>query len=326
MELPWKFRLWSEISHSAKEKLQPTILWRSWSQLTADEKNVMLRYLNNSHYFYGVELNSHRREIPEIELVVSINELNQKYKRSSFGRNFLNRRGASAAHEDFVSIWHEGSEILVFELLSLYAKQLYEEKEAESFLKLHGETDENFKKRNINWRMESLDKFRNILNELFEQFNVNMFLTRAGFIPYQEKKIVKNAYEPVVNFLTDPRWKTAERELGDAFEAFAKKEEKNYSKCITHCFSAVQAFLQELVQSDIPDANINSLLKEAKTKELIPKDIFSETAFSKLQEALEEMRKKYGDPHPKKEYANEKNALLALNITVVFLQHCMTFS
>jgi hypothetical protein len=34
-------------------------------------------------------------------------------------------------------------------------------------------------------------------------------------------------------------------------------------------------------------------------------------------------RQETGDPHPKKEYATERNAKLVLNLAMIFLQHSM---
>jgi len=34
-------------------------------------------------------------------------------------------------------------------------------------------------------------------------------------------------------------------------------------------------------------------------------------------------RQEVGDPHPKKEYANEGTAKLVMNLSMIFIQHCI---
>jgi len=144
-----------------------------------------------------------------------------------------------------------------------------------------------------------------------------------GFIPRQEEKIISEIYEPVLNILSDPKWEIVNRDLSDAFKEYTKHEEESYSHCITHAVSSIQAFLQIVVNNKIGSGNIDSLVKEAINKELIPKDPFSIKIFNGIQSILMKYRQEYSDAHPKREYANEKTAKLVLNLVMIFLQHTL---
>ena len=64
---------------------------------------------------------------------------------------------------------------------------------------------------------------------------------------------------------------------------------------------------------------------EAQKKDLIPKDSFTTKILKDITSILMEERQRSGDPHPKKEYANEKIAKLTLNLIMIFIQHCLTY-
>ena len=210
------------------------------------------------------------------------------------------------------------------ELLSAYSKILFLESKSDVYVsKKEKETEESFKKRKIDAEYKMFDNFASRINDVFEQFGINYHITRSGFVPRQDKKITKEIYEPVLGFLSDPHWKAVNKDLQDAFSQFQKKSPKAYSSSITHTVSALQAFLQILVHGKTGKGDIKELIPKAQAQQKIPNDLFSTKIFKDINSVLMSERQTKGDPHPKKEYATQKHALLVLNLTMIFLQHCI---
>jgi len=61
----------------------------------------------------------------------------------------------------------------------------------------------------------------------------------------------------------------------------------------------------------------------AQKKKLIPENSFTQKIFDNLESIFARQRQETSIAHPKKQYANEKNARLILNLAMVFLQHCI---
>ncbi|TSC94010.1 MAG: Uncharacterized protein CEN87_679 [Parcubacteria group bacterium Licking1014_1] len=68
-------------------------------------------------------------------------------------------------------------------------------------------------------------------------------MTRLGFIPRQDEKIMEKIYKPVLNFLSHTKWKKANEILSDAFVDYRKNTNEGYSDCVTHAVATVEAFL-----------------------------------------------------------------------------------
>lgn len=185
------------------------------------------------------------------------------------------------------------------------------------------ETEEQYKERLTEWKYEELDKFTDRLNNVFEHFGINAVLTRHGFIPKQDERIVKEIYEPVLKFLSNEKWKPVNRDLKDAFEDFQLKTKSGYSGCVTLAISAIEAFLQILLYGKTGKGTLGKLIPEAQSKGLIPKDKFTDQIFKNMESIFMQERIETGDAHPKDEYANEKNSIMVLNLAMVFLQHCI---
>jgi hypothetical protein len=127
----------------------------------------------------------------------------------------------------------------------------------------------------------------------------------------------------VLNLLADKKWDPVNRDLRNAMSAYLKNTAEMYSSSITLTISALQGFLQIIVTEETGKVNIGKLIKEAQSKKLIPDDIFTRCIFRDMESIFMQERKKSGDAHPKKEYANEKTARLIFNLTMVFMQHCL---
>ena len=111
--------------------------------------------------------------------------------------------------------------------------------------------------------------------------------------------------------------------LTDSFADYRKNMPQGYSGCVTKTISAVEAFLQILVENRTGGTKLSPLISKAQKEKLIPDDIFTQTIFKNIDSILSRERMTKGDGHPKDEYATEKNARTILNLAMVFLQHCI---
>jgi len=310
-----KFNLWSDLNPEAAETLHPDLGLRDWDDLTCTEKEKIWFYLER----YFTRNNSAER----IPLAIYI--LNEKHKYRSYAETFLRERSNANAMRDFqgIIINERKNKHVVLELISCFSRAILIERLDHSISQKEDETDEQYEERLTKWKYEDFDEFAYRLNDVFGHFGVNVVLTRHGFIPKQDKKIVKEIYEPVLKSLSNEKWKPVSRDLQDAFKDFQSKTKSGYSSCVTHAVSAIEAFLQILLYGETGKGTLKTLIPNAQKKGLIPKDKFTDQIFKNMEAIFARERKETGDAHPKKEYANEKNSLMVLNLTMVFLQHCM---
>jgi len=333
------FKLWSELNPKAKKELKPDFGLRSWNSLSSDEKYKIWKYLEwyffdkdiRTEYSFGGTKKSYYKfygEYPENEkkkkrIYVSIMLLNHKYKAKSYAKSFLEDNTLNSACHDFYEIFMNQDENVVIELLSLYCNVLISERAKETIYRKEGESEEEYSQRLENWRWEEFDKFRKNLNEVFTDFGINLYLTRQGFAPRQEEKIIEEIYEPVLNYLSHPEWREVSKILSDAFDEYRKNTPQGYSNCVTNVISAIQAFLQIVVNGKTGKGEISKLIPMAQKKKLIPEDSSTQKIFDNLESIFARQRQETSIAHPKKQYANEKNTRLMLNLAMVFLQHCI---
>jgi hypothetical protein len=308
------FKSWSKTEPEAMKELHPNLGHRNWDELSVDEKDKVWHFLKN--YFLNDEEN--------LRTYFSIYCLNENHKYRAYGKHFLHSQSSESAKMDFEHIFRNESQNVLLELFSCFAKAILVEKSKKTIYKDTGETDEEYKNRVNEYRHEDFDEFAERLNDVLEHFGVNVLLTRQGFIPRQDDKITKEIYIPVLTFLSKEEWASVNRDLRDSFKDYQAKTEPGYSSSITHAISALQAFLQILIDGKVGSSEgINSLIKKAQEKALIPIDKFSSEIFKNIESILMRERGKTGDAHPKLEYANEKNARLVLNLVMIFIQHCI---
>lgn len=298
------FKLWSEINSKAKETLRPDLGIRPWGQLTDQDKEVIWQHFINKKWF--------RSEERTHGAVYSLDERN---KARAFCNHILSHGGphyydpvhslqdccGKAAQMDFHHIFHQEHEDVIFELFSYYAVEL----------------------QNDSLRDESLTYFRNCFNDISDQFSLSVIMVEDSFVPRQDEKIIKETYEPVLNFLSDSKWKEVNNLLSDAFGDYRKNSPQGYSNCVTNIVSAIQAFLQIVVYEETGKGDISKLILEAQTKKLIPDNFFTKRIFKNLDSIIACERQKTSISHPKKQYANEKDARLMMNLAMVFIQHCI---
>jgi len=309
------FKLWSEKNNEAKKILSPILDLRNWDVLSPDDKDKIWHFLKN---WFNEEDNN--------KVLFSIIHLNEEHKLRSYAKLTLKSFSRQNAFLDFKNIFFEQTQHVVLELFSCFCEAVLSERRNETGrIYQHGdETEAEYLERIVEWRFADFDKFAGRFNNVFEHFSINLFLTRDGFIERQDSKIINEIYVPVLSFLSLPKWSNVNRELSDAFKEYQIKTEHGYSNCITHAITALQAFLQILIDGKIGGSEgINSLIKKAQDKNLVPTDKFSSEIFKNIETILMRERGKTGDAHPKQEYANEKSARLVLNLIMVFIQHCI---
>ena len=313
------FQLWSDKNNEAKNLLSPTLDLRDWNDLSREEKERIWNYIKS--WF-----DSHDHDEPNYRVFFSVLKLNEIHKFQSYAKKTLENRSLANASFDFESIFFKEHRDVVLELLSCFASAIIKEREnkSEGIYRSSYETDEEYEEAILRWRWYEFDKFSARINDVFEHFGVNLLLTRNGFIERQDSKISADIYVPVLNFLSVPSWEAVNRDLKDAFTKYQLKTEQGYSSCITHATSALQAYLQIIVNGKAGGTEgIFALIKRAQEKNLIPNDKFTNEIFKNIDSILMGQRGKTGDAHPKQEYANEKNARLVLNLIMIFLQHCI---
>ena len=308
------FKFWSTTHPESIKELHPNLGLRNWDGLSSEEKYKIWRYIEK---FFT-------RKESAFRIFFAIYSLNEKHKYHSYAKHFLQNSTFDNATLDFEYIFKNESQNVFFELLSCFSKSVLAERSDKAIPRELKEDDAEYKKRLTDWKYEDFDKFAERLNDVFEHFGINVVLTRQGFIPKQDDRITKEIYIPILQVLSKEEWGPVNRDLHDAFKEYQAKTEHGYSNCITHTVSALQAFLQILVNGKIGGSDgISNLIKYAQEKGLIPTDKFSSEIFKNIETILMRERGKSGDAHPKKEYANEKNSRLVLNLVMVFLQHCI---
>ncbi len=327
------FKSWSETKKEALDQLKPDLGMRSWNDLSSDEKYKIWKFLE--YFFFNLEKRvQHYSEdtsykfsgenwetsIFKNRIITSILAINENFKHKVFWSRYLTDSNLDNACLDFHEIFHKQDENIVLELLSIYAKILLNwSKEKNRYLsKNTDETDEEYTTRFLDYQYHYFDHFSWRLNEVFEDFGLNVLLTRQWFIPRQWEKIVEEIYKPTLDFLSDNKYKEVNRELWDAFADYHRKD---FSGCVTKTITAIQAFLQISIKWEIGEWDISELINESIKKWLISDDIFTKTIFDNIKSIIMRERKETADAHPKKEYANEQNARLILNIAMVFIQH-----
>ena len=319
------FKLWSENNQDALKSLKPDLGIRGWSYLIPDEKEKIFTYFKNKKWFSN-----------SAHVYYTIAKLNETYKLMSYGFNllmhgpihahdqlgdrYINDCCLNAAFKDLSNIILINDENVVYEVFSFFS---YNCIDSNWFNKIESTNEQNLKEEYTRKAFLKFDKFSEDFNDIFEQFSLNVMLTRNGIIFRQEDKITKEIYIPVIHYLSDIKWKEVNRDLSDAFSKFQERTPQGYSGCITHTVSALQGFLQILVHNKTGKGDIKNLIVDASKEGLIPNDSFSNKIFKDIESILMEERQKSGDPHPKKEYANEKSAILVMNIFMIFVQQCI---
>lgn len=335
------FKLWSEIKKEAMDFLKPDLGFRSWNDLEGEEKNKIWHYL--CWYFFNAQIKEQygmmggvekrfyefygevrEKEYKQKTIVNTISYINENYKVRSYADMYLKNPSINTACYDFYNIFLNQDEVVVMEMLSAYTKFFYNFTKNDGYIyKTKDESDKEFTDRKTKAEFKFFDSFSERLNDVFLQFGIKYCLTRDGFIPHQDIKIMKEIYEPVLGYLSNEKWKKVNEILSDSFADYRKNTPQGYSGCVTKTISAVEAFMQILVEGKTRGTKLSPLISEAQKKELISNDIFTQTIFKNIDTIFARERKSTSDAHPKDEYATEKNTRTILNLAMIFIQHCI---
>ncbi len=242
------------------------------------------------------------------EITKAISILKEKYKRQNLCPNTLRVQVGTnsfdpyretqlgkAAYIDFESIWLEKEENTVYELISHYAKGQNESYDKGKFA-----------------------RFCARLNDIFEDYSINLEITKNGLMPKQDKKISKEIYEPVFEALSDQKWKAVNDEICKAFEEYRNKKNGN---CITRTSNITQGFLQILVHGKTAKGDISKLIPEAREKGMIPDNSFLNEFIKQIEKYSAKERSEKSGAHPSTKTATEKDARFLLNLTMVTIEY-----
>ena len=318
-----RFALYDESALQAAEMIQPSLALRTWSELLPSEKGTAWQQLRNLGWLDERD-----------EVLGTIRYLNQKYLRAcpgpklhkikpttdSYGRGTNNRSELrAAALEDFQNIFvSKNNHELFYSMISKFAQLLIDDADYRQAEASAG--DEQEKK--VQSAFRKFDAFARALNHIFEQFAVNMVLTRNGLIPMQDDRIIHDVYVPTLSALAAPRWKTVNDDLNKMFEDYRNGQ---YAEVITKAHSALQRFLQILVGQVGKNAKgeLGKLFALAKQEGLMPADRFTEPMLAVFQSFVSSERARNSTAKPALSATKSSDALLVMNTVLILLQHCL---
>ncbi len=322
MNIP-KFLLYGENDPKVESNIQPQLALRNWINLTEEEKQIAFQQLKNNGW-----VESYSREILQ-----TIEYLNDAFLRQCPGRHLHavqpqrdHYRGfygneserMKAAITDFQHIFlREKSDAMVFRMLSKFA-----ENHINGYHRATETQDDVERKKLLDEAFSKFDRLANCLNHIFEQFAVNQLVTRNGFVPRQDNKITKEVYIPTLSILADPKWKSVSTDLALMFEDY---REENYAEAITKAHRVVQRFLQVLVgeEGKSGKGEVGKLLQKAKEDGVIPVNRFTEPLVNVIQGFITSERATNSTAKPTTKETTASDALLMMNVVMVFLQYCL---
>jgi hypothetical protein len=320
-EIP-KFALYGENTPTFDDSIQPTLDLRSWTDVSIDERRIALQQILNRGWLTGTGT---------IQIIGAIAHLNTQYLRRCPAPNFhsapqksdgyggFDRATQDAAAQDFGRIFLEEDEPLVMRMVSKFAELLIDNFNFEQAKKT---VNSGKRAEYVRDAFKDFDRFANCVNHVFEQFAVNQLLTRTGFIPRQDETIDQELYKPTLKALSDPKWRPVNEILAPMFEDF---REGRYPETITKAHSAVHCFLQILVGKPGTNAKgeLGRLMKDAKIAGLLPSSRFTEPFLVNIQSFITSERATNSTAKPSLIPASSSDALLMMNMTLLFLQHCL---
>ena len=312
METP-NFSLYGVNDPKIRERIQMTLPWRSWDLLTREEKETALQELENN------ELLSHDNILRTIKF------LNKNYLRKLYGRNLhrcngeLHFKYVQAAIEDFSIIFlTERSDVVLF-MLSVFAKYLIDEDYIHQAVRSNNNKE---RKQCIEWAFTKFDKLQNCLNHIFDQFFINQMLTRNGFIPRQDKKILDQIYTPTIKCLSDPKWSLVDNDLKSMFQDYSNGD---YQETITKAHSVLHRFLQIYLNKGNKNTKgeLGKLFQEFKRNSVMSDNTFVTKIIDAVQSLVSSERATKSTAKPASKNVTFSDALLVMNAVMIFLQYCL---
>ncbi len=322
MKVP-EFRLYGQDDPTVENEILPVLEFRNWSDLSDTEVKTAYQQLVNSGW-----VTEHSAEILQ-----TIYYLNHKFLRICPGKNLhkvvpqrdhqghgndFDRRKAAA--KDFYQILCDGgSDPVVYRMLSKLAAAYIDDY---SYRRAKEATTTEDRDKALTEAFGDFDRLANCFNHIFEQFGVNQHVTRSGFVPRQDKRIIDDVYTPTIEILSDPKWKSVNQDLSEMFEDY---QNENYPEAITKAHRGVQRFLQILVGEEGKNAKgeVGKLFQQAKRENLLLDNRFSSSFVSSIQNTIVSERATNSTAKPSLKDATSSDALLVMNLVMVFLQHCL---
>lgn len=317
-----QYQVYGENNETIRQNIQPSLALRQWADLSREEKVIALEELKRSSW-----LNDYNKEVLQ-----TIDYLNYKFLRICPGKRLHKIQPESdyhgygnesarmeAAIKDFEDIFvNSDSSSLVLVMLSKFAQSHIDTYKYGLAVKSKN------KKEGQKYTSEAFynfDRLSNCLNLIFEQFYIDQLSTRGGLIPRQDQLITDRIYVPTMQALSDPKWQEVSQDLSEMFEDF---RERNYPETITKAHRAVQRFLQILTnEGKNGKGEVGKLFSKAKKEGLIPVNNFSEPIVNVLQSYIPSERATNSTAKPAVKEASPQDALLMMNVVIVFLQHCL---
>ena len=323
MPRPPKFAVHGENDPKIAEAIQPRFAPRKLSELNAEERQTALRELINRGWIESSD-----------EILSTMTYLNSKYLRMCPARQLhevpprydhsLNRSNKperiAAATQDFKRIWrNEINGDLLLAMLSKFAECHIDRY---AYDRADKGTEADKIKRDTETAFKNFDSLANCLNHIFEQFAINVVLTRSGLVPRQDERLMELVYTPTLAMLSNPRWKSVNADLAAAFEDYNKGR---FGEAITRAHTAVHRFLQVLVGEDgvAGKGELGKLFAKAKKAQLIPQNRFTEGVIGALQSYSASERAKKSTAKPASSEATASDALLMMNVVMILLQYCL---
>lgn len=312
MEIP-KFSLYGVNDPHFHKKIQQNLPWRTWDQVSVNEKKIALHQLGNKGLFSEGQ-----------NTIDTITTLNNSFLRKLYGKNlhYCHPRSfhivQSAAEEDFFNIFLTEKSDIVYYMLSIWA-DIHIDKH---FLNKVEKLDKDDRKKFIQLAFTSFDELQNCLNHIFDQFCINQMLTRNGFIPRQDKKILDQIYTPTIKCLSDPKWSLVNSDLENMFQDYRNR---NYQETITKAHSVVHRFLQIYLNKGNKNAKgeLGKLFQEAKRTRIISDNIFVIKIIDAVQSFVSSERANKSTAKPASKNVTSSDALLVMNAVMIFLQYCL---
>ncbi|MEK7566149.1 MAG: hypothetical protein AAB494_00550 [Patescibacteria group bacterium] len=139
----------------------------SWNDLTLEDKEKIWSYLENKDSFKEPWF-----------IFATVYKLNKTHKKNGFGKNLLNHKGKLPHYIEGMSIIHGGIRALAWccsEASKNDFRHIFLNEKEKVVLKLLSFFADNL-------TGEVFEKFCSDLNDILKQFNLNIFLTKKGFV------------------------------------------------------------------------------------------------------------------------------------------------
>lgn len=313
------FKYYWDNNTALLKQIQPNLWLRNWSELSQSEKIIAYNELVNTLWIKDcneilttIKILNHEflRECPWKILHENINKASyegEKYKLAlkDFSNIFLTNKNDS----------------LFYRMISIFASQFIDNWHLTMLKKWWIPSDKEDEY--LQNAFKKFDIFSRKLNHIFDQFSVNITLTRVGLYPKQDNTLIDNLVSPILEKLSHPKWTNVNSDLSLAIDAYHGWD---YPTSISMAHSTFQRFLQILLnQEEWKNGKweIWKLIKEAKDKGIFWKSELSQAIEVWLQSFISNTRANKSTSKPSITQSDWSDALLMINIILLFIQQAI---